>query len=373
MSGGVIFNIGADGRLQELEETPFDAEATFQELLAEHPRLLAGDQIDPSSPRRWLLVAREVGVPDSDGSGDRWSLDNLFLDQDAIPTFVEVKRSTDTRIRREIVGQMLDYAANALAYWPGERLEAEFRRGRESQGRDPDADLLDFLENGFAPAEFWETARVNLEIGRVRLLFVADRVPAELRRIVEFLNQQMERAEVLAVQIQQFAGGDIQTLVPRVIGVSERQRPRSAAVPRRDQPWDRESFLNRLEELGSADADDTVVVLDWGAAHGLAVSGGRGNRMAGVSLTLGSDPIVGLDEWAGNCRVRVDFRRLPAPFQGGDAREELRQRLNALTVVSLPPETQYQGVSLADLRDANELGRMIEVFDWMLGRIQAAS
>lgn len=373
MSGGVIFNIGVDGRLQELEETLFDAEATLQELLAEHPRLLAGDQIDPSSPRRWLLVAREVGVPDSDGSGDRWSLDHLFLDQDAIPTFVEVKRSTDTRIRREVVGQMLDYAANALAYWPGERLQAEFQRGRESQGRDPDADLLDFLENGFAPAEFWETARVNLEIGRVRLLFVADRVPAELRRIVEFLNEQMERAEVLAVEIRQFAGGDIQTLVPRVIGVTGRQRPRSAAVPRRDQPWDRESFLNRLAELGSADADDTVVVLDWGAAHKLTVSGGRGSRMAGVSLTLGSDPIVGLDEADGNCRVRVDFRRLPAPFQDGDAREELRQRLNSLTVVSLPPETQYQGVSLADLRDANELERMIEVFDWMLGRIQAES
>jgi len=55
-----------------------------------------------------------MGVPSIDGGGDRWSADHLFLDQDAIPTFVEVKRSTDTRIRREVVGQMLDYAANAI-------------------------------------------------------------------------------------------------------------------------------------------------------------------------------------------------------------------------------------------------------------------
>jgi len=41
------------------------------------------------------------------------------LDQDAIPTIVEVKRSTDTRIRREVVGQMLGYAANAVVYCPG--------------------------------------------------------------------------------------------------------------------------------------------------------------------------------------------------------------------------------------------------------------
>lgn len=35
---------------------------------------------------------------------------------------MEVKRSTDTRIRREVVGQMLDYAANGVRYWPAEEL-----------------------------------------------------------------------------------------------------------------------------------------------------------------------------------------------------------------------------------------------------------
>ncbi len=30
---------------------------------------------------------------------------------------VRVKRR-DTRIRREVVGQMLEYAANAVTYWP---------------------------------------------------------------------------------------------------------------------------------------------------------------------------------------------------------------------------------------------------------------
>ena len=48
---------------------------------------------------------------------ERWSVDHLLLDQDAIPTLVEVKRSSDSRIRREVVGQMLDYAANAVTYW----------------------------------------------------------------------------------------------------------------------------------------------------------------------------------------------------------------------------------------------------------------
>ncbi|MCO6480232.1 MAG: hypothetical protein J5I94_26570 [Phaeodactylibacter sp.] len=53
-------------------------------------------------------------------------MDHLFVDQDAIPTLVEVKRSTDTRIRREVVGQILDYAANAALFWPIERLIVQF-------------------------------------------------------------------------------------------------------------------------------------------------------------------------------------------------------------------------------------------------------
>ena len=39
---------------------------------------------------------------------------------------MEVKRSGDTRIRREGVGQMLDYAANAGVYWPVEEIKAKF-------------------------------------------------------------------------------------------------------------------------------------------------------------------------------------------------------------------------------------------------------
>ena len=47
-------------------------------------------------------------------------LDHLFLDQDGVPTIVETKRSSDNRLRKEVVAQMLDYASNALIYLPVE-------------------------------------------------------------------------------------------------------------------------------------------------------------------------------------------------------------------------------------------------------------
>ena len=123
---GKIYLLDERSQLRAMTESPYDSEELLQRLLADHPDLLAGDQMNPENPRRWLLVAQEMSVPDGKGGPKRWSLDHLFLDQDAIPTLVEVKRSSDTRIRREVVGQMMDYAANAVAHWPLEDIVARF-------------------------------------------------------------------------------------------------------------------------------------------------------------------------------------------------------------------------------------------------------
>jgi hypothetical protein len=130
MSGG-IYLVRSDGQLVEMTEQDYVSEDRLQELLAKYPNLLAGDQIDNDEPRRWLLISREVVLASEEDGAGRWSVDHLFLDQDAIPTIVEVKRSADTRIRREVVGQMLDYAANAVVYWPVEDLRSRFEASCE--------------------------------------------------------------------------------------------------------------------------------------------------------------------------------------------------------------------------------------------------
>ena len=97
MSNAKIYMLRSNKEAHVLTATDYVKEGELQEYLVRYPYLLPGDQIDPETPRRWLLVAREMGVPgDTDETG-RWSLDHLFLDQDGIPTFVECKRATDTR------------------------------------------------------------------------------------------------------------------------------------------------------------------------------------------------------------------------------------------------------------------------------------
>src|SRR6266487_4898323 len=139
---GGIYLIQQGGGLVEMPETAYDSEDLLQELLARYPSLLAGDQIDNAAPRRWLLISREVPLASEEGGASRWSVDHIFLDQDAVPTLVEVKRSTDTRIRREVVGQMLDYAANAVVYWPVEQMRERFERRCLQEDLESDQELL---------------------------------------------------------------------------------------------------------------------------------------------------------------------------------------------------------------------------------------
>jgi hypothetical protein len=162
-----------------------------------------------------------MGVPGEEAEADRWSLDHLFLDQDGIPTFVECKRATDTRSRREVVAQMLDYAANGVEYWGMERIRQSAAETARQFGKTLDDEIARLVDDAEPDIEsYWKMVETNLHEKRVRLIFVMDDTPKELRRLVEFLNAEMTNVEVLAVEEKQFQredGKGQKALVPRLI------------------------------------------------------------------------------------------------------------------------------------------------------------
>lgn len=251
-----IFLLGAEQKLVEMAAQPYDSEDLLQSLLAEYPGLIVGQQVDQAAPRRWLLITREMAVPGEEGGSGRWSLDHLFLDQDGIPTLIEVKRSTDSRIRRELVGQMLDYAANGVVHWPVEEIRARFV-ARHADDECAKLALRDFLDERDDADSFWSRVKTNLRAGKVRMIFVADAVPPELKRIVEFLNAQMDPAEVLALEIKQYVGRGLRTLVPRVFGktaeAESKKNSGSSGVR-----WDEATFFAHLLKNAGQDASKSL-------------------------------------------------------------------------------------------------------------------
>ena len=271
--GNGIFLIGKDGKLDELNQEDYDSEALLQGLLESYPSLIPGDKINAADPRRWILVKREAPIPTEEG-WERWSADHLFLDQDAVPTIVEVKRACDTRIRREVVGQMLDYAANAVAYWPVERIRNHFE---ETHG-DPEGELREFMDED-DPEDFWSRVKTNLQAGRVRLLFVADRIPTELQQIIEFLNVQMDPAEVLGVEISQYVGQGLKALVPKLVGQTAEAQVRKGGGQRAYKNWDRESFMDDLKaKAGQSAANVAGRLLEWAENTKAKINWGRGKQ-----------------------------------------------------------------------------------------------
>jgi hypothetical protein len=255
MVNDAIYLISDSGELRRVEHQRYSNEDILQELIAKHPDLLAGDQIDADAPPRWLLIRREAAIPDSADGGDRWSVDHLLLDQFGMPTFVEVKRSTDPRIRREVIGQMLDYVANAQTYWAAGKMRQMLaeQTGSAELGDARLAEHLAVNDDPEAVAErinsFWSEVEANLRIGKVRLLFVADELPRELKRLIEFLNEQFTNVRVLGVELRQYVGQGVKALVPRVIGQSEAAREQKArSSPSRSAAplirLDRETFLS---------------------------------------------------------------------------------------------------------------------------------
>lgn len=350
VSGDIFLQHGEDEPIP-MSEAPYDTEDVLQELLAKFPHLLAGDQYSGDEPRRWLLIKREVGVPDDDDASDRFSLDHLFLDQDAVPTLVEVKRSSDTRIRREVVGQLIDYAANGVVYWPTEKLRALFEARLEDEGRDPEAELAAVLgPDGDADA-FWKQATDNLKTGRVRMIFVADEIPRELQRVVEFLNEQMT-AEVIAIEVKQYPGPDgLRVLVPRVIGQTAAAEVRKGEARKRRQ-WDEESFLAELEREHGADAARVGrELIDWARSKDWHDWWGKGAVNGSFRPWFEH---AGRERWPlalwteGSVEIGFsDMAEGPA-FGDVELRREFLRRLNEIEGVSIP-EDKIDGAPTIDL------------------------
>lgn len=268
------------GTLVEMERSPYPTEDTLQELLHRHPEILAS--VNPDSPRRWLAVSRELPIASEEGGYGRWSADHLFLDQDAIPTIVEDKRSSDSRIRREVVGQMFDYAANVVAFGPVTALHETYQATCAAEGHDPDEDVRALLGPDGDIVGFWRDAETNVRAGRIRMVFVADEVPPELKGVVEFLNRQMSPAEVLAVEVPQYVDrtglSGLKTLVPVVYGRTVQSQAVKGETPRSTPgtQWDEDRFFAKLADRPPVDADVAKRIMQWCRRRGLTEDWGKG-------------------------------------------------------------------------------------------------
>jgi hypothetical protein len=230
--------------------------------------------------------------------------------------------------------------------------------------------------------EFWERAGENLRAGKVRMVFVSDEIPRELRRVVEFLNGQMNPAEVIAIEVKQYLAADgTKTLVPRVIGqTAEVEVRKGRRIDRERRIWDESSLFSELQdERGPEEARVTRDLYDWTLARGWRPRFGAGKRYGSWTPVLTATgvqhtPIVLYT----NGRIEVQFKYLKAraPFDDDGIRVELLRRLNEIPGVALASDTidKTPSIQLALLAGTNASPEQLKrVLEWLEAEANTAT
>lgn len=243
-----------------LEQKPFLDEASLQTLLEEHPELIALDDVDPSASAL-MPIGREVGLAGQ-------SLDLLFIDAGGRLVAVETKLRRNPEVRREVIGQVLEYGAY-LSSWTIEDVEAQSARYL-SDARTPERfrgqNLYEALSNLAASSSSEEASDEDalrekisdrLAAEDMVLLIAVDRIVDALRQTVTFVNG-ASRFGMYLLEVQEYPlpdGAKIASLTTfgGVTGA------RSSTGSARGE-WDENKFLQTLNEQSKP--EDAAVIQD---------------------------------------------------------------------------------------------------------------
>ena len=150
----------------------------------------------------------------------------------------------------------------------------------------------------------------------------------------------MDPAEVLAIEVKQFVGENLKTLVPRVVGQTEDGSPEEEVDRGESRQWDEASFfLDLSQRRGEQEAAVARRLLEWANKHGLRVWWGQGKKDGSFfpmyDNKFGKNFLFSV--WTyGSVELQFQHMKTP-PFAEEGKRKELAQRLSAIGV-SIPEE-----------------------------------
>jgi hypothetical protein len=264
-----------------LEPSPFDAEASLHSLVEDAPHVLP-----LSGTPRLAILGREVPL----GSG---YADLLAVETSGRLALVEVKLAKNAEARRAVVAQVLAYAA-FLHGLDVEALERDVLgprlRGRGFESVQAAAAAVD-QEGAFDAVDFQRGLEESLASGTFRLVLVLDEAPAELVRLVGFLEHVGGELVIDLVTVSSYRIGGAQVLVPQRV-----EPDRAAREVRRP-----ESAVRKGSGYEADGADDFVAGIDGASAEHQP----QLRRLADWAMSLEREGLVRLTTYHGKGRLTL--------------------------------------------------------------------
>jgi hypothetical protein len=189
-------------------------EASIQEIVQANPDCLPIKEIDPLflGP---IPICTELGTPAG-------PIDNFMVTASGLPILVECKLWKNPQSRREVVGQILDYAKE-LSRWSSADLQREVSK-RLGKSGNVMLELVRAAGNDVDEAEFNDSLTLNLRRGRFLLLIIGDGIRDGVETIAEYLQAHASLHFTLGLvemAIYAMPSGE-KLIVPRILARTEK-------------------------------------------------------------------------------------------------------------------------------------------------------
>lgn len=234
-----------------LKRTPLETktfnEAWIQNLIHKNPGVLPIDEIE-SGFTPAIPIGREVSTVAG-------YIDNLFISPEGYLTIVETKLWRNPEARREVVGQIIDYA-KVISKWSFTDLDNSVKEFNRKYNNNTDGLLatvrkdqeLDEGEEHY----FIDNITKNLKRGRFLLLIVGDGIRESVEDMIEYLTQTPQLYFTLAlVELQVYKmnpEGDSLIVIPQLV---TRTREITRAIVRIEGNNSAEIKVNIDTDLGT--------------------------------------------------------------------------------------------------------------------------
>jgi hypothetical protein len=349
-----LFHISNTNEIEVIDQASYRDEAvggfgevTLQELIADHPELIPGDDINPSDPPRFLVVRSEAGVTAG-------SMDILLVDQRGIPTVVETKLIDNREIRRSVLAQGVEYLAHLKTEWTAQRMMDEGRAYWRARNGDLDSQAVDRL-GIMLDSDFLERIDSNIGSNRMRLIIASDEIPPELKQIIEFLNDASE-FDIYGIEVQLFSGRDRnrKILAPRLVGLTETARERKSSASGTGSRWTYERFVEALQAESSSEAvpfaDELIRFGEQVSDRPVEWGNGKGRGSFTARLLLGSNRFSLFSVYTtGELSINFGWSYQKYPDLGIDVSEKYRARIKEELGIEFEQSSWERGWPMTDL------------------------
>jgi hypothetical protein len=239
-----------DNKTENLVRLPLEGkdfnEEWIQKLIHQNPLILPINEIEPSfSPL--ISIGREIAT--SVGY-----LDNLFVSPDGYLTIVETKLWRNPEARREVVGQIIDYAKE-LSRWTFTDLDKAVVAYSKLYNNNS-CGLLEIVGKltEFDDQDrqiFIDNISKNLKRGRFLLLIVGDGIRESVEDMIEYLSQSPQLHFTLAlIELQVFRLGDDNSSLIVIPQLVTRTKEITRAIVRIEGSYSADLKVNIETDLG---------------------------------------------------------------------------------------------------------------------------